>query len=284
MYPQLPIALNSVPACRPWAARRSPACGLCSPRSSSPRWRPAWCRRTPAPRRTEWMQFGIGGKFGIEKENRSNKRFLSFLQISLCKSFCKFDDLAAFFCRRETDVKAILHQTRTIVFTAQAFESSLRANSSEPTGCFNLRQVCKIGCFLENVTNYVFQERRVINASEIWFSSSLHEALVLRKVELPRPVVVEDVPEDVWWIFKGHSKLLWSFALHHYRCRILTSECATDPIGNSESDGKLKKCHYKRLSLYPMIFGIRPKNCHYNRIATITGVTVTDGDCIFFST
>ena len=29
-------------------------------------------------------------------------------------------------------------------------------------------------------------------------SSSLHEALVLRKVELPRPVVVEDVPEDVW--------------------------------------------------------------------------------------
>ena len=37
-------------------------------------------------------------------------------------------------------------------------------------------------------------------------------------------------------------------------CRILASEYATGPIGNSESDGKLKKCHYKRLSLYPMIY------------------------------
>ena len=74
------------------------------------------------------------------------KRFLSLLQISLCKSFCKFYDLATFLfvAERPMYVKAILHQTWTIVFTAQAFELSLKANSSEPTECFKIRQVRKI--------------------------------------------------------------------------------------------------------------------------------------------
>ena len=58
----------------------------------------------------------------------------------------------------------------------------------------------------------------------------------------------------------------------------------TGPIGYSDSAGRPKKCHFKQLALYPMIFIVRrsflgPKNCHRSRIVTPTGVTVTNRAC-----
>merc|ERR1712037_81020 len=59
---------------------------------------------------------------------------------------------------------------------------------------------------------------------------------------------------------------------------------STGPIGYSDSAGRSKKCHFKQLALYPMIFIVRrsflgPKNCHRSRIVTPTGVTVTNRAC-----
>ena len=49
--------------------------------------------------------------------------------------------------------------------------------------------------------------------------------------------------------------------------------------------GRQKKCHCKRVSLYPTIFSRRrfvyaPKNCHCSQSVTLTGVTVSGVACI----
>ena len=83
--------------------------------------------------------------FELRRNILTKKVFVPFSNLSL-QILCKFYDLATFLfvAERPMYVKAILHQTWTIVFTAQAFELSLKANSSEPTECFKFRLVCKI--------------------------------------------------------------------------------------------------------------------------------------------
>ena len=80
---------------------------------------------------------------------------------------------------------------------------ALRANSCEHTKCFNLLiSIIKCRVLLRRLIakSHGIQGGRVTLPKCACHHPSLHEALVLRKVELPRPVVVEDVPEDVWWV------------------------------------------------------------------------------------
>ena len=93
----------------------------------------------------------------------------------------------------------------------------------------------------------------------------------------------------------GRGKALCSQKCLEKRCRFFVdwnSHKYTNKVSNnarpyrlqSDSAAKPKKCHGKRLSLYPMIFcGTRSfsgqNTCHCSRIVTLNGVTVADRTC-----
>ena len=57
----------------------------------------------------------------------------------------------------------------------------------------------------------------------------------------------------------------------------IAAKCSTGLPAYSDSAGTAKKCHCKRMSLYPMIFSIR--RSFLDRGVTLTGVTVSGDAC-----
>ena len=60
-----------------------------------------------------------------------------------------------------------------------------------------------------------------------------------------------------------------------YISNVENSPKGTFHVAYCDTLGKLKKCHCKEMSLYPMIFSLRgsfwdTNNCHCNQIVTIT--------------
>ena len=67
-------------------------------------------------------------------------------------------------------------------------------------------------------------------------------------------------------------------------CQLQAVKYATGLPAFSDSAWPAKKCHCKRVSLYPMIFSIMrsffgPENCHCSQSVTQTGVTVNGEAC-----
>ena len=87
-----------------------------------------------------------------------------------------------------------------------------------------------------------------------------------------------------WQIATGWSVMTFlAVVLQKYLCYVRWHD--TGCPAYSDSAGTAKKCHCKRVSLYPMMFSIRrsffgPKNCHCIRSVTLTGVTVSGQACI----